>query len=55
MEDVVFALALNTGEKFVVVDGPFATRYDALSFKTDLQEVVKLSTENFNKAMQWGK
>jgi len=55
MNEVVFALALNTGTTFVVVDGPFATRYDALSFKTDRQEVVKLSTENFNKAMQWGK
>jgi len=54
MNEVVFALALNTGKSFVVVDGPFATRYDALSYKTDLQEVVKLSKDNFNKAMQWG-
>jgi len=53
MNEVVFALALNTGDKFVVVDGPFNTRYDALSFKTDLQSVLKLSKENFEKAMQW--
>jgi len=55
VNEVVFALALNTGKTFVVVDGPFATRYDALSYKTDMQEVVKLSKENFNQAMQWGK
>jgi hypothetical protein len=55
MNELVFALALKTDKSFVVVDGPFATRYDALSYKTDMQEVVKLSKDNFNKAMQWGK
>lgn len=53
MNEVVFALALKTADKFVVVDGPFPTRGDALDYKTDLQEVVKLSRENFEKAMQW--
>jgi len=53
MNEVVFALALNTGDRFVVVDGPFATRNDALRFKTESQSVLKLSKENFEKASQW--
>lgn len=53
MNEVVFALALKTANKFVVVDGPFSDRYEAMTYKTDMQEVVKLSRENFEKAMQW--
>lgn len=53
MEDVVFALALNTGEKFVVVDGPFCSKWDALEWKTPEQEILKMSRENFEKALQW--
>lgn len=53
MNEVVFALALNVNGKFVVVDGPFATRYDALEHKTPMQEVLKLGKENFEVAMQW--
>ena len=53
MNEVVFALALNTGEKFVVVDGPFASFSDAFEHKHPLQHVLKLSKETFEKAMQW--
>ena len=55
MNEVVFALALNTGSTFVVVDGPFTTYTGAMDYKTSLQHVVKLSKESFEKAMQWGK
>ena len=53
MNEVVFALALHTGEKFVVVDGPFSTYSEAVDYKHPLQQVLKLSKENFEKAMQW--
>jgi ABC-type Mn2+/Zn2+ transport system ATPase subunit len=55
MNEVVFALALNVDNKFVVVDGPFATRYEALDQKNEnvLLSVLKLSKESFNKAIQW--